>query len=90
MLHQFLQTIQTGEVQSLSEIARKMKISANMVLQIAQDLTNKGYLEEIKADCSEPQVGCSDCPAHSGCQVVTRSWMLTEKGKSAASSRSPS
>jgi DNA-binding Lrp family transcriptional regulator len=86
MLHRFLETIQAGEVQSLMEIARKLDISPDMVLKMAQELTNKGYLQEIGADCTEPQKGCSDCPVNSGCQVIVRHWFLTEKGRTAVSS----
>ena len=86
MLHRFLETIQTGEVQSLMELARKLDISVAMVLRMAQELTNKGYLQEIGSDCEEPQQGCSDCPVNGGCQVVVRHWFLTEKGRTAVSS----
>jgi len=88
MLYQFLKTIQAGDVQSLMEIARKLEISAEMVLKMAQELTYKGYLQEIGADCSEPQKGCSDCPVNGGCQVIVRHWCLTEKGRTAVSSAS--
>ena len=86
MLHRFLKTIQAGEVQSLLEIASKMDISADMVLQIAKELTSKGYLEEIGVDCSGPQKGCSDCAVKQGCQVITRHWILTKKGSAIVSS----
>ena len=85
MLHRFLATIQTGEVQSLLEIARKLGISPDMVLQMAKELTNKGYLQEIGADCDDPQKGCPDCPASSACQVIIKHWFLTEKGRAAVS-----
>ncbi len=86
MLHRFLETIQAGEVQSLLEIARRMDISPDMALQMAKELTNKGYLQEICADCEEPQKGCSDCPVNNGCQVIVRHWFLTEKGRTTVSS----
>jgi hypothetical protein len=90
MLQRFLRTMQTGEAQSLPEMAREMGLSPEMVLQILQDLTHKGYLLEIGADCAAPQGddfrgGCSDCPAHSSCQVNIRQWFLTEKGRAAVS-----
>ena len=50
MLHRFLETIHAGDVQSLMEIARKMDISSDMVLRMAKELTNKGYLQEIAGD----------------------------------------
>jgi DNA-binding Lrp family transcriptional regulator len=78
--------VRTGEVQSLLEIARSMDISPDMALQIMQELTKKGYLEEIGTDCEQPQKGCSDCPLNSTCQETVRRWFLTEKGRSVISS----
>jgi DNA-binding Lrp family transcriptional regulator len=88
MLHRFLDTIQAGDVQSLMEIAHKLDISPAMVLQMAKQLTEKGYLQEIGSDCDEPQPGCSDCAVNSACQVIVRHWFLTEKGRSAISGSS--
>jgi len=86
MLHRFLKTIHAGEVQSLLEIARAMDISPDMVLRMAKELTNKGYLQEIGADCEEPQKGCPDCPVNHTCQAIVRHWFLTEKGRAVVSS----
>ena len=85
MLHEFLKTIRDGEVQSLLEISHTLRISPTMALQMADDLTRKGYLQEMGVDCDTPQAGCSDCPVGSNCQVLTRHWFLTEKGKAAIS-----
>jgi DNA-binding Lrp family transcriptional regulator len=85
MLHQFLQIVQAEKVESLLEIARSLKISPDMALRIAKDLTTKGYLQEIRPDCDEHQEVCSDCPSSQGCQVLTRHWFLTEKGKKVVS-----
>jgi predicted ArsR family transcriptional regulator len=81
MLHRFLETIQAGDVQSLQEIAHTMDISPDMVLQMAKELTNKGYLQEIGSDCDMPQKGCPDCPIKNTCQIIVRHWFLTEKGR---------
>jgi len=83
MLHRFLDTIQAGDVQSLQEIARKLDISLAMVLQMAQDLTRTGYLQEIGSDCEQPQAGCPDCSVNTSCQIIVRHWFLTEKGRAA-------
>jgi len=83
MLYQFLKTIRDGEVQSLAEIARRMQISLAMTLQIADELTHKGYLQELGADCATPQTACAGCPSGSQCKVMTRHWFLTEKGRAA-------
>jgi len=87
MLHRFLKTIWAGEVQSLMEIAHTLDISQEMVLQIAKELTKKGYLQEIGADCNDPQKGCSDCPVNGSCQTPVRHWFLTAKGRAAVSSQ---
>ena len=87
MLHQFLEAIQAGEVQSLLEIARTMDISPDMVLQMANELTKKGYLQEIGADSCQPQRGCPDCAVSSTCQVITRHWFLTDKGREVVAGR---
>jgi len=63
MLHRFLDTIQAGDVQSLMEIAHKLDISPAMVLQMAKQLTEKGYLQEIGSDCDEPQPGVPIAPS---------------------------
>jgi DNA-binding Lrp family transcriptional regulator len=83
MLRRFLETIQAGDVQSLQDMSRRLGISLEMVLQIARELTDKGYLQEIGSDCDEPQKGCSDCAANQACQVTVRHWFLTDKGRSA-------
>ena len=85
MLQQLLKIIQTGEEHNLGEIAQSMNISVDMVLQIIQKLTDKGYLQEISADCSESENICSDCPANQGCHKLVRQWLLTEKGKTIGS-----
>jgi DNA-binding Lrp family transcriptional regulator len=85
MLHRFLKTIQDGDVQSLQEIASRMDISPDMVLQMANELTKKGYLQEIGANCEETQKGCPDCPVNHTCQVIGKHWFLTEKGRAAVS-----
>ena len=87
MLHRFLETIQNGEVQSLLEIASKLGISPDMVLQMATELTKKGYLQEMGTGCDLPQKGCSDCSVYSGCQISVRNWALTDKGKAAIESK---
>jgi len=85
MLYHFLKTIWTGEAQSLVDIARRLDISPAMALQIAKDLTTKGYLLEGSSDCNTAQGGCPDCPISGSCHALARSWLLTEKGQRAVS-----
>ncbi len=85
MLYEFLKNIRDGEVQSLLEIARSLRIPPAMALQMAEELTRTGYLEQIGADCDTPRAGCGDCPLGSNCQELTRHWFLTDKGRAAVS-----
>jgi hypothetical protein len=85
MLHEFLKTIQDDDVQSLLEIACTLRISQTMALQVVDDLTRKGYLQEMSVDCGTPHKGCSDCSVGSKCQRLSRHWFLTEKGRAAIS-----
>jgi hypothetical protein len=87
MLHRFLETLWGGDVQSTQDIARRLDISQEMVLLIAQDLTRKGYLQELGSDCGEPHSGCPDCPINGSCQAPTRHWFLTPKGRLAATQK---
>ena len=88
MLHRFLASIQACDVQSLLEFARKLDNSLNMVLQMAKELTDKDYLQEIGADYDNSQQGSSDCAVNRACQIFIRHWFLTKKGLCAVSSNS--
>jgi len=81
MLYKFLETIQSGKVQSLFEIAQSMGISPDMALHMAQELSRKGYLQEIGADCAIPQKTCPECPISNSCNVAVKHWFLTEKAR---------
>ena len=83
MLYRFLTAMQSGEMHSLLGIARELGIPPGMALQIAQDLTGKGYLSEAGSDCETPQNACADCPVTSACHIPTRYWSLTDKGRHA-------
>ena len=83
MLQRFLQLLQGGEMHSLLGIARALGISPSMTLQIALDLTARGYLWESGSDCDTPKNACADCPVTSACHIPTRYWSLTDKGRHA-------
>lgn len=86
MLQHFLQVINDQEAGNLTDLARRMQISPGMTLQIADDLSKKGYLEEISLDCEQPQqTPCADCGVRNMCKSINRYWILTPKGKKAIS-----
>jgi predicted transcriptional regulator len=81
MMREFLKITKAGGVLSQLEIARQLKVSPDLVLQIAEDLASRGYLAESGGACETTQVGCSGCPAVSACQMPFRQWSITEKGE---------
>ena len=81
MLQEFLRIVRQGEIQSHLEIAQKMGVSPAMVLEIARELTQRGYLSEFSADCFDQEANCRGCSASTACQIMGRTWSLTEKGE---------
>ena len=49
MFTQFLQIVKQGEMQSHLEIARQMQVTPAMVVEIARELTKRGYLSDFSA-----------------------------------------
>ena len=84
MLTQFLQIVQNGEMQSQLEIAQRMGVSPAMVVEIALELTRRGYLSEYNEACHAEDTNCLSCGVSTACQIMGRTWSLTEKGKKAA------
>ena len=84
MFHNFLQIVKSGEVQSHLEIAQKMRVSPAMVVEIARQLTKQGYLSEYNAECHAQESNCQGCSVTSACQIMGRTWSLTDKGEKAA------
>jgi hypothetical protein len=81
MLQRFLSIVQNGEIQSHLELAQKLGVSPFMVLQMARDLSRRGYLNEFDADCFAQESTCPSCSVGAACQLMGRTWSLTEKGK---------
>ena len=92
MFQKFLQIVRQGEIQSQLEIAQKLGVSPTMVLEIARELTQRGYLNEFSADCFDQETNCRGCSTSTACQInvvnvvltMGRTWSLTEKGEKAA------
>jgi hypothetical protein len=81
MLQQFLKIVHSGSVQSQFEIAQQMAISPDMVLQIARELTIKGYLKGPADNCETEGHACKGCAMGSACNTMVSMWTLTEKGE---------
>jgi hypothetical protein len=83
MFHRFLQIVKNGSVQSQYEIATQLGVSPLMVVQIARELTKRGYLQNAIDDCASDEGGCKGCALGGSCHVNVHSWILTEKGEKA-------
>jgi len=83
MFTRFLQIVKNGEIQSQLEIAQMMQISPAMVVEIAQELTKRGYLSEYNEACHAQATNCLSCGVSAACQIMGRTWSLTEKGEKA-------
>jgi hypothetical protein len=81
MFQQFLRIVQSGSVQNQFEIAEKMAVSPAMVLQIARELTTRGYLTGSIDECHTPDQVCTGCPIGSSCHTQMNAWVLSEKGQ---------
>jgi DNA-binding Lrp family transcriptional regulator len=81
MFRQFLVIIDKGEILSHLEIAQQMGITPTMVVEIAKELTRRGYLSEYSADCHAAKASCNGCDVSAACQIMGRTWSLTDKGK---------
>jgi DNA-binding IscR family transcriptional regulator len=83
MLTGFLKIVRRGNLCSQVEIAQQLGISPEMIMQIANELIDLGYMEESYIDCNLNQNNCSNCTAKKNCQIILKNWSLTEKGKKA-------
>ncbi|MHC1785100.1 MAG: hypothetical protein AB9891_20510 [Anaerolineaceae bacterium] len=79
MLAEILKKFQSGEILSSSEIAAQLGTTEELVFMMSEELTRKGYLEEIFR-CHQ---SCTSCQEKSGCgsRFTGRVWMLTQKGQ---------
>ena len=70
MLTQFLQMVQNGEMQSQLEIARRMGVSPAIVVEIAHELTQRGYLSEYNEACRAQDTNCLSCGVSTACTMA--------------------
>ncbi len=83
MLEKLLRRIAQGGTHSLSELAHKLGVSEELLRQMIEDLTRRGYLRPVAGCCEDHCAGCSlagTCAVGSAGQV----WSLTDKGERAA------
>ena len=83
MLEELLRRIAAGGTHSLSDLAHKLGVSEELLRQMIEDLTRRGYLRLVTGCCADRCAGCSlagTCAVSSAGQI----WSLTDKGERAA------
>lgn len=79
---QLLRLLGGGGILSTAELARRLEISEAVVNMMAEDLTRRGYLQDLNQACS---TGCAGCSLSSTCRVSPTPQAallgLTDKGK---------
>lgn len=82
MLLAILKAMTQGTIHSQAELARRLKVSEGLLVQMLEDLTRMGYLRQIGGGCDSR---CAACPLAKTCAVggPTKVWALTEKGRRA-------
>lgn len=85
MLVQLLERVARGGSVHLGELADEFGLTAAVVRDMLADLAIRGYLRPTGGDCSTKCGGCAFATSCHG-ETETQTWMLTEKGRSLASS----
>jgi Mn-dependent DtxR family transcriptional regulator len=83
MLEELLRRLAQGGTRSLSELARELGVSDELLGQMIEDLARRGYLRSLAGSCDDR---CACCPLAGTCTVggLKQIWTLTEKGNRAA------
>ncbi len=83
MLVEILQTIHSGRIRNLRELAQQLDTSEALLEGMIDQLVRMGYLRPVKADCLG---ACSGCAESSMCKTTDsgRLWTLTEAGERVA------
>ncbi|GAG56738.1 unnamed protein product [marine sediment metagenome] len=79
MLEEILKIVSKKGSNSLQDIAKKLDISKDLLLQMIEDLERLGYLKLIEGECSAK---CEKCSYINSCVTTSynKIWSLTEKG----------
>jgi len=79
MLERILKIVFKDGSDSLQDIAKKLNISKDLLLQMIEDLERGGYLKLSEEKCHSE---CERCPYANSCVITSynKIWSLTEKG----------
>lgn len=80
MLRNLLRLLAESDgIQSVSTLARNLKVSDELVHQMIADLTRRGYLQPANTNCA---LQCNSCPIRKLCasRNPAKMWAVTQKG----------
>lgn len=79
MLEEILRIVSKKGSNSLQDIARKLDINKELLLQMIEDLERGGYLKLLEEKCHSE---CETCSYANSCVTTSynKIWSLTEKG----------
>ena len=79
MLNELIKLLRAGGTHRVSNMARNLGTSPQLVEAMLETLTRMGYLKQLGAKCGD---ACSACPVAGMCtaEASGRVWALTEKG----------
>ena len=84
MLLKMLALIHSGKFQTHQELAAALAVPTGLVLMMAEQLVQKGYLQPLSSCSIDDQAvnSCDSCSSQSGCLLATarQGWFLTERG----------
>jgi hypothetical protein len=88
VLIKMLALIQSGEFQTHHDIAVALAVPPGLVLVMAEQLVQQGYLKLIST-CTDEDLSsdtCDNCSSHAGCFFASslQGWLLTERGRNLA------
>jgi DNA-binding Lrp family transcriptional regulator len=83
MLHRLLSLLQEGGTRRITDLARQLDTTPELVEAMLEDLARMGYVKRVASQCSET---CSACPMSQTCAAGASGqaedggqiWVLTE------------
>jgi hypothetical protein len=81
MLNKLLERLHSGGTHRITDLARELDTTSELVEVMLEDLARMGYLKQVGGQCSRKCASCSLaglCAAGEGGRV----WALTDKGES--------
>ena len=78
MLNQLLELLRAGGTHRVTDLARALDTTSELVQAMLDDLSRMGYLSPVGGDCAG---ACAACPLPGLCTAAGsgRAWALTDK-----------